>query len=195
MTWRLALQLGLSAGLAWAGTIPAGTDLVVRLEHSVDAVKKGKYPETFEAWLAKPVIVDGKKMLPEGTIVKGEVRGDKKHVLLIPKQLNLPDGRRLPFNATVSALDRASLQLEEREGTISREGAKADAARETAQGAAAGASEVYATTGRAKDTAIGAAVGASAVIVGRKITNTNRPPFIPTGTQLTLTLNRPLEVP
>jgi hypothetical protein len=194
---RLALAaLVLAATSAPAGTIPAGTDLVVRLEENVETAKKGKYPETFSAWLIQPVIVDGKQMLPAGTVVKGEVRGDKKHVLLAPKQLWLPDGRRLAFNASVRALDRASLTLDEREGTISRQGAKADAVRDTAEGAASGAAETYATTGRGKDTAIGAAVGAGAAIARRKIlTSRNPSPIIPIYTQLTLTLNRPLEVP
>jgi len=195
MSWRLlAAVLSLNV-VTWAGTIPAGTDLVVRLEYSVETAKKGKYPETFEAWLAKPVIVDGREMLPTGTVVKGEVRGDKKHVLLIPKQLNLPDGRRLPFNASVRALDRVDLELEETEGTIAKRSNKPDTIRETAKGAETGAAEAYGTTGRAIDMAIGAGVGAGAVLVGKKITGRNNGPIIPTGTQLTLTLNRPLEVP
>ncbi len=194
MFWRLVV-LVLSAGFACAGTIPAGTDLVVRLEYSVETAKKGKYPETFEAWLSAPVVLNGREMLPLGTVVKGEVRGNKKQVMLIPKQLNLPDGRRLPFNASVRALDRVDLELEEKEGTISASGRKADATRETAKGAETGAAVGLATTGRAKDMAIGAAVGAGAVLVGRRITKPYHGPLIPFGTQLTLTLNRPLEVP
>lgn len=194
MTWRLLLAVLLSLR-AWAATIPAGAGIVVRLEHNVETAKKGKYPETFEAWLSAPVVVNGQAMLPLGTVVKGEVRGDKKHVLLIPKQLILPDGRRLPFNATVRALDRVGLELEEKEGTISQSGRKADATREIAKGAEAGAAAGHASTGRAKDLGIGAAVGAGAVLAGRRINNRNNGPFIPFGTQLTLTLNRPLEVP
>jgi len=194
MTWRLlpAVVLSLSA---WAATIPAGTDLIVRLEHNVETAKKGKYPETFEAWLSAPVKVDGRELLSIGTVVKGEVRGDKKHVLLIPKQLILSDGRRLPFNAAVRALDRVDLELEEKEGTISATGRKADATREIAKGAETGAAVSYGTTGRAKDLALGAAVGAGAVLVSRRINNRYNGPIIPFGTQLTLTLNRPLEVP
>lgn len=194
MTWRLILAVLLALS-AWAGTIPAGTDLIVRLEYNVEIGKKGKYPETFEAWLTTPVIVDGRQMLPLGTVVKGEVRGNKKEVLLVPKQLNLPDGRRLTVNASVRAIDVVSLALDE-EGTISKQGRKADAVRETAEGATTGAVVSTASTGRGKDAAIGAAVGAGAALARLKIESARNPkPFIPWGTQLTLTLNRPLEVP
>lgn len=194
MSWRLVV-LFLSVGLASAATIPAGTDIVVRLEYNVEIAQKGKYPATFEAWISAPVKVDGREMLSIGTVVKGEVRGDKKHVLLIPKQLILSDGRRLPFNAAVRALDRVDLELEEKEGTISESGRKADATREIAKGAETGAAVSYGSTGRAKDLALGAAVGAGSVLVSRRINKPYNGPIIPFGTQLTLTLNRPLEVP
>jgi hypothetical protein len=95
----------------------------------------------------------------------------------------------------VRALDRADLELEQKEGTITERGAKADTVRDVAQGAVIGASAGYETMGRGKDTAIGAAVGAGAVLVGKKINAPKDGAFIPFGTQLTLTLNRPLEVP
>ena len=53
-------------------TVPAGTDLVVRLESAI-ASDTSRVEDTVNATLAEPVVIDGTTVLPAGSAVRGEV--------------------------------------------------------------------------------------------------------------------------
>ena len=189
----LLLAMTLGATPASAATLQPGTEIVVRLENQV--VPGEKSLERFSALVVYPVFADGREVLPVGSQVEGQVRGSKKRIQLSPQTLILPNGRRLDFNAAVEAIDRKRLRAEAKEGTIGRSGGNGDAAREAAQIGMTGAAIGAMTTRSAKGTGIGAAVGVAAVLIGRKIAGSRTPATIPAGTQLTLSLARPLEIP
>ncbi len=178
---------------AWAVTLQPGTEIVVRLENQV--VPSRKSLERFSALVVYPVFADGQEVLPAGCEVEGRVRGSKKRIQLSPQTLTLPNGRRLDFNAAVEEIDRKQLRAALEEGTIERSGSKADTTREAAEIGMTGAGIGAMTTRSAKGAGIGAAVGVAAVLIGRKIASSRAPTVIPAGTQLTMSLARPLEIP
>ena len=178
---------------AWAVTLQPGTEIVVRLENQV--VPSRKSLERFSALVVCPVFADGQEVLPAGCEVEGRVRGSKKRIQLSPQTLTLPNGRRLDFNAAVEEIDRKQLRAALEEGTIERSGSKADTTREAAEIGMTGAGIGAMTTRSAKGAGIGAAVGVAAVLIGRKIASSRAPTVIPAGTQLTMSLARPLEIP
>ena len=189
----LLLAVTLGATPASAATLQPGTEIVVRLENQV--VPGEKSLERFSALVVYPVFADGQEVLPAGSQVEGQVRGGKKRIQLSPRTLILPNGRRLDFNAAVEAIDRKRLRAEAKEGTIGRSGSKADAARQAAEIGMTGAGIGAMTTRSAKGAGIGALAGVAAVLIGRKIAGSRTPTTIPTGTQLTLSLASPLEIP
>jgi len=177
---------------AFAGKLPSGTEMTVRLEREI--LPGSKHPENFSALLSYPVFVDGREVLPAGCRVEGEVRGSKNHIQLSPRYIYLPGGQRLDFNAAVREIDRKKLRAEEKEGTIGPGGGQGGAARQAASGALTGAA-IGSMTGSAKAAGIGAAVGVVAVLIGSKVASRSSTSVIPAGTQLTLSLARPLELP
>lgn len=184
-----------SAGLpARAEKLPAGTQIVVRLETDINPAKNKS--ADFRGSLASPVFVGGKEVLPVDTRVEGQVRGDAKRVVLSPRYLYLRDGTRVDFNAVVKETDRKQVEAEQKEGTIeSKSGSGADTAREAAQVGMAGAGVGAMTTRSAKGMGIGAAVGAGAVLIGHEAAKRRKTTYIPAGTRLTLSLARDVDIP
>lgn len=176
-----------------ADQIPSGTEIKIRLENEV--APDSKRGDTFSAVLDYPVFVDGKEMLPAGTRIEGDVRGNKKKLVLSPRNITLPGGQKVPFNAAVSDITGKKLKAEEKEGAVSQSGSKADAARQAAEIGAMGGMIGVMTTGTAKGMGVGAAAGAAAVLIGRGIAGRHHGTVIPAGTQLTLNLSRSLEIP
>lgn len=189
-----ALVLSITASAGWASRLPAGTEMIIRLQDDIEPGKKDA--QNFTALLTYPVFAEGREALPAGSRIEGEVRGDKKRVVLAPREIVLPDGRRVDFNAAVKDIDREKLKADEREGAIEQSGSKADTARDAAQIGLAGASVGGMTMGSAKGMGIGAAIGVAAVLIGKKIANRgDGGSVVPAGTQLTVSLSRPLDLP
>ena len=178
---------------AFAGKLPSGTEMTVRLEREI--LPGSKHPENFSALLSYPVFVDGREVLPAGCRVEGEVRGSKNHIQLSPRYIYLPGGQRLDFNAAVRDIDRKKLRAEEKEGTIGPSGGRGGGVGQAAQVALTGAAIGSMAGGSAKAAGIGAAVGVAAVLIGSKVASRSSTSVIPAGTQLTLSLARPLELP
>jgi hypothetical protein len=177
-----------------AETIPSGTEMVIRLDGRVEP--RSKDQQQFSASLDFPVFSGDREVLPAGTRIRGEVRGNSKEIFLSPRTLILPDGRQIDFTATVSSIDYGRLKTEGKEGTIepASEGA-GPAARQAGEIGVTGAQIGAMSTGTAMGAGIGAAAGVAAVLIGRKIAGRHRTTEIPAGTQLTLSLSQPLEVP
>ena len=177
----------------WAEMLPSGTELVIQLEKGFQ--RESKSNEKFRASLTFPVFIDGREVVPVGSKIEGDVRGTKKAIFLSPRHLIFPDGRRVDFNATVSEIDHKRLEAEQMEGVIEEKGSTGEAMQQAGRIGVTGAGIGIMTTGTAKGAAIGAVAGVGAVLIGRKIAGRNRTTVIPAGTQLTLQLTRPLEIP
>jgi len=189
----LLLAGGFGVLPAFGERLPSGTELTLRLENEV--APDSSRNQHFSALISFSVFAEGREVLPAGSRVEGDVRGNKKKVVLSPRYLILPDGQRVPFNAGIKDIDRKKLKADEKEGTIGQKGSGADAARQAAEVGMTGAAIGAMSTGTAKGTGIGAAAGAAAVLIGRKVAGRGRSTVIPAGTQLTVSLSRPLELP
>jgi len=177
-----------------AETIPAGTEVTIRLDKQVEP--RSKDQDEFTASVDLPVFAGGREVVPAGTRIRGDVRGSSKEIFLSPKTLVLPDGRQVDFNATVSAINNKKLKQEGKEGAIESSGGGAGpAARQAGEIGVTGAEIGAMSTGSAAGAGMGAAAGVAAVIIGRKIAGHHKTTVIPAGTQLTLSLNQALEVP
>ncbi len=194
LTVLLAILALLATGIVLrAEKLPAGTEILLRLDTDINPAKG--ISDEFRGSLAAPVFVNGREVLPADTRVEGQVRGDKKHVVLSPRYIYLPDGTRVDFNAAVKDIDRKKLRAEGKEGTIQAQGGGGDTARQAASIGMMGASIGGMTTGSMKGMGIGAAAGVAAVIIGQKVANRSKGTYIPAGTNLTLNLSRPIDVP
>jgi hypothetical protein len=188
------LLAGCLAGLpVFAERLPSGTEMTLRLDNEV--VPGSSRTQHFSALVSYSVFAGGREVLPAGSRVEGEVRGDKKHVMLSPRYLISPGGQRIDFNAAIKAIDRKKLRAEEKEGTISPRGQSGGATQQAAEIGATGAIIGAMSTGTAKGAGIGAAAGVAAVLIGRKVAGRGRTAVIPAGTQLTVSLSRPLDLP
>ena len=187
-TFAAAIPGGLQAE-----TIPSGTKLIVRLDRYIE--RSDKYDQQFRASLAFPAFANGHEILPAGSRVEGEVRGSKKAIVLSPRRLVLPDGRKIDFNASVEQIENSRLKAQDKEGTIEQKGSAGEAVKQAGEIGIMGAEVGAMSTGSAQGMGIGAAVGVAAVIIGRKIAGRRHSTTIPAGTQLTLNLNKSIEVP
>lgn len=177
-----------------AEVLPSGTQLIVRLDREVDPGSKKQ--QQFSASVAFPVFANDHQVVPAGSRVEGEVRGSKKAIVLSPRQLILPDGRKVDFNASVGEIEHRKLVALEKEGTIEKKGGSTgETVKQAGEIGLAGAGIGAMSTGTATGMGIGAAAGVAAVIIGRKIAGRHHTTIIPAGTQLTLNLNKPASVP
>jgi hypothetical protein len=190
---------------AFAETLPSGTKLIVRLENDVDSsandtskdskkAQRDKKPH-FVASLSNAVFYNEHEVIPAGSRIEGDVRGSKSTIFLTPKTLVLPDGRKMEFNATVGKIGGSKLKADEKEGAIEKKGSAGEAAQQAGQVGSTGAVIGAVSSGSWEGMGIGAAAGVGAVLIGRKIAGRNNSTVIPAGTQLTLDLIKPLEVP
>ena len=193
---KIALVLTLVPGaLALRGeTLPKDTQIVVRLDKDVQRDENKK--QTFTASLAYPIFIHGREAVPAGTRIEGDVRGSKKTIFLSPRRLVLINGEKIDFNASVAEVSNKKLKAQAKEGTIEKKGGDAGAATQQAgemgtEGAIIGAM----STGTWAGVGIGAAAGVGAVLIGRQIAGRKGSTVIPAGTQMTLNLNIPLDVP
>jgi len=88
--------------------VPAGTALMVKLETTL-ATFSNKAGDPFQAQLTQPVMLDGKTVIPAGTMVEGRVTkvgeprriSGKPTIGILPEALILPTGERLFLDATL----------------------------------------------------------------------------------------------
>ena len=63
-------------------TLPKGTEITATVDQTL-ATKKNHWGDSFEATIAKPVKVDGRTVLPQGTEVTGRIRKLNDHELKV----------------------------------------------------------------------------------------------------------------
>src|ERR1700747_3685701 len=92
--------------------VPAGTALMVRLETTL-ATFSNHVGDPFRGSLAHPVVVEGKTLLPAGTVVEGRVTklseprriSGKPTIGIFPEHILMPDGQRYMLNAILVDTD------------------------------------------------------------------------------------------
>jgi hypothetical protein len=165
-------------------TVPAGTVINVRLDHSVGS-KINNSGDPFTATVAEPVEVDGKVVIPSGAVARGVV------------QEAVPLGRFKGGARLRLTLDSVEVKGQEYalETTSVQRAQKGKGKRTAAMiGGGAGAGAIIGgLAGGGKGAAIGAAVGAGAGTAGAAYTG-NKNIVLPAESVLSFNLEKAIEV-
>ncbi|MFZ0586761.1 MAG: hypothetical protein WBE23_13900, partial [Candidatus Sulfotelmatobacter sp.] len=102
------LLLAVMAAAQTGSPVPAGTALMVRLETTL-ATFSNKAGDPFQARLTQAVVLNGKTLIPAGTMVEGRVTkvaeprriAGKPTIGILPEALILPTGERFSLDATL----------------------------------------------------------------------------------------------
>jgi hypothetical protein len=175
--------------------VPDGTRFVVVLQDKLETakLKEGKH---FTAKLAEDLVAPDGAMIPAGKKVHGHVsevtNGMRGKVLLSFDEIETRHGWR-PFSATVTGLpSEHGMKASGEEGQIQKTTDKKRVLETTLGGAAVGAAAGAATAG-AHGAIIGAGAGAGLGATAGLLTDRNLK--LNKGTQLEISLDRPLQIP
>ena len=176
--------------------IPAGTALMVKLETTL-ATFSNKAGDPFQARLTQAVVVNGKTVIPAGTMVEGRVTkvdeprriSGKPTIGILPEGLILPTGERLFLDATLVDTNMGGGTDVNQEGEFKGSGHDRRDQIETG-GGTAGGMLIGGLIGGPPGIVIGGVVGAGST--GVHWLSKHRSATLPAGTELTLELNRPL---
>ena len=177
--------------------VPAGTALMVRLETTL-ATFSNRPGDPFRGSITQPVVVNGQTLLPAGTTVEGRVTkvseprriSGKPTIGILPEAVILPSGERYYLDATLTDTNIPGSDVNT-EGQFKGSGHDR---RDTIEegGGAAGGMLVGGLIGGPAGILVGGAVGAGATTAHWLAKH--RSATLPSGTELTLELNRPLEM-
>jgi hypothetical protein len=178
-----------------SGPVPAGTALMVKLETTL-ATFSNKAGDPFQARLTQPVVLNGKTLIPAGTMVEGRVTRvleprritGKPTIRILPEALVLPTGERLFLDATLVDTNIPGTDVNQ-EGEFKGSGHDRRDEIETG-GGTAGGMLIGGLIGGPPGILIGGVVGAGST--GVHWLSKHRSATLPAGTELTLELNRPL---
>jgi hypothetical protein len=190
------LLLATMAVAQTSAPVPAGTALMVKLETTL-ATFSNKAGDPFQARLTAAVVLDGKTVIPSGTMVEGRVTRvveprritGRPTIGILPEALVLPTGERLFLDATLVDTNIGGGTDVNREGEFKGSGHDRHDQIETG-GGTAGGMLIGGLIGGPPGILIGGVVGASST--GAHWLSKHRSATLPVGTELTLELNRPL---
>jgi hypothetical protein len=196
--WMVLSCIFLFAGISAAQSgspVPAGTALMVKLETTL-ATFSNKAGDPFRGTLTQAVVLNGKMVIPAGTMVEGRVTkvaeprriAGKPTIGIMPEALILPSGERFFLDATLVDTNIAGTDVNQ-EGEFKGLGHDRRDQLETG-GGAAGGMLIGGLIGGPPGIVIGGAVGATST--GVHWLSKHRSATLPAGTELTLELNRPL---
>jgi hypothetical protein len=176
--------------------VPAGTALMVKLETTL-ATFSNKAGDPFQARLTQAVVVNGKTVIPAGTMVEGRVTkvdeprriSGKPTIGILPEGLILPTGERLFLDATLVDTNMGGGTDVNQEGEFKGSGHDRRDQIETG-GGTAGGMLIGGLIGGPPGIVIGGVVGAGST--GVHWLSKHRSATLPAGTELTFELNRPL---
>jgi len=179
-----------------SGPVPAGTALMVKLETTL-ATFSNKVGDPFQARLTQAVVLNGKTLIPAGTMVEGRVTkvaeprriSGKPTIGILPEALVLPSGERLFLDATLVDTNIGGGTDVNTEGEFKGSGHDRRDEMETG-GGTAGGMLIGGLIGGPPGILIGGVVGAGST--GVHWLSKHRSATLPAGTELTLELNRPL---
>jgi hypothetical protein len=196
--WMVLSCIFLFAGISAAQSgspVPAGTALMVKLETTL-ATFSNKAGDPFRGTLTQAVVLNGKMVIPAGTLVEGRVTkvaeprriAGKPTIGIMPEALILPSGERFFLDATLVDTNIAGTDVNQ-EGEFKGMGHDRRDQLETG-GGAAGGMLIGGLIGGPPGIVIGGVVGAGST--GVHWLSKHRSATLPAGTELTLELNRPL---
>jgi hypothetical protein len=180
-----------------AVTLPVGTPIYMTVDTAL-TTGRSLAGDHFVAHISRPVVRDGRTIIPQGAAVEGIVTNvseprriqGKPSIMVRPETVMLPGGERWPLHAVVvdtslyPALDVSD------EGAIQGKGHDSDDWKNTGIGAGGGA-VIGALAGGGVGALAGAAIGTTAGTVHWLAKR--RSAEVPAGTELILELSRPLE--
>lgn len=191
----------LMAAMAAAQTgspVPAGTALMVKLQTTL-ATFSNKPGDLFQGQLIQPVVVDGRTVIPAGTMLEGRVAKvteprritGRPTIKIVPETLVLAGGERLAVDATLVDTNAG------RDTDVNQEGAFKGPGHDRrdkmeAGGGAAGGMLIGGLVGGPAGILVGGMVGAGST--GAHWLSKHRSATLPSGTTLTIELNRPLTI-
>jgi hypothetical protein len=163
------------------GTLPAGTNLVIRMIEAVDS-ETNRVGQSFRASLDQPVMVDGQTAIPRGADA-------------VVKLVEAKDSGKLTGRADLTlALQSVSINghfVDINTQSISKEGAsQGEKTAKVAGGTAAVGAVIGAIAGGGKGAAIGAGAGAAAG-AGSQVIMGGQHVKVPSETRLTFVLDNP----
>jgi hypothetical protein len=197
--WMLLPCLLLASMLAaqTSSGVPAGTALTVRLETTL-ATFSNRVGDPFRGSITQPVVVNGQTLIPAGATVEGRVTkvseprriSGKPSIGILPEAVILPTGERYYLDATLTDTNIPGTDVSA-EGQFKGTGHDRHDTIETG-GGTAGGMLIGGLIGGGPGILIGGAVGATSTTVHWLAKH--RSATLPAGTQLTLELNRPMEM-
>lgn len=189
----------LMAASLWAQnnstSVPEGTPLKVRLETTISTFSS-KVGDPFQGKISDPVVIDGKTLIPAGTVVEGRVTKlseprrikGKPTIGIFPEHILMADGQRYMLNAILVDTDIKGTDVNE-EGMFKGSGHDRRDQIVIAGGTGAGML-IGGLIGGGPGVLIGGAVGAGATTTHWLVQR--RSAVLPSGTQLMLELSRPM---
>ena len=179
------------------GSVPTGTALMVRLDTTL-ATFSNKVGDPFRGSIIQPVVVNGITVVPAGATVEGRVTkiseprriSGKPTIGILPEAVILPTGERYYLDATLTDTSIKGTDVNN-EGQF--KGSGHDRRDTIVQGGGtAGGMLIGGLVGGPVGIVVGGAIGAGSTTglwLGK-----HRSAVMPAGTQLTLELNRPMNL-
>jgi YMGG-like Gly-zipper len=165
-------------------TVPAGTEINVRMIDSVDS-ETNRIGDRFQASLEEPLVVDGVTVAPKNANIYGRLSEAKEAG-------RVAGSSQLKLELTGIVLNGETVPLLTGEYELTGKGRGSNTAKKAAGGAAIGA-VIGAIAGGGKGAAIGAGVGAGAGTTINVITKGEQVK-VPSETLLSFTLQQPLNL-
>jgi hypothetical protein len=175
--------------------VPAGTALMVRLDTTL-ATFSNKAGDQFRGSITQPVVINGQTVIPVGSTIEGRVTkvsesrriSGRPAIGILPEAVILPTGERYYLDATLTDTSIRGSDVNS-EGQF--KGSTHDRKDTIEQGGGtAGGMLIGGLAGGPVGVLVGGAIGAGAT-TGHWLSK-HRSATLPSGTQLTLELNRPL---
>jgi hypothetical protein len=197
--WMVLPCLLLVAAMAAAqntAPVPAGTALMVKLQTTL-ATFSNKPGDLFQGELIHPVMIAGQIVIPAGTKIEGRVAkvseprriAGRPTIKIVPETLVLAGGERLPLDATLVDTNAGRDTDVNQEGEFKGSGHDRRDQME-AGGGTAGGMLIGGLIGGPPGILVGGLIGAGST--GGHWLSKHRSATLPSGTMLTIELNRPL---